>query len=91
MDEARLIANPCLLAQCRQNVPNDINFLDKLNDLLRDYYDIYLSNKSIHTIKLKIDDEIDNILIDRIINECLESCIEKIIQENKFDFCLPFD
>ena len=94
MEEVRLIANPQLLANDKQKKNlkfKDINFIDKLQNLLRDHYTIYLSEKSVEKIIHKIDNEINNILIDRIINECLESCIEKVIEENKFDFCLPFD
>tara|TARA_Y100001970_G_scaffold251795_1_gene324988 strand:- start:255 stop:536 length:282 start_codon:yes stop_codon:yes gene_type:complete len=93
MEEVRLIANPYLLANDKQknNSNKNINFLEKFRILLREYYDIYLSEKSVEDIKIKIDYEINDILIHRIINECLDSCIEKVIEENKFDFCLPFD
>ena len=75
----------------KNNKSKDINFIDKLQNLLRDHYTIYLSEKSVEKIIHKINIEIDEIKIDRIINECLESCIEKVIEDNKFDFCLPFD
>ena len=94
MEEVRLIANPQLLANEKQtNILKlkDINFIDKLQNLLREHYTIYLSEKSVEKIIHKINIEIDEIKIDRIINECLESCIEKVIEDNKFDFCLPFD
>ena len=92
MEEVRLIANPQLLANDKQKkISKDIDFIDKLLNLLREHYNIYLSEKSLEKIINKIDIEINEIKIDRIINECLEFCIEKVIEENKFDFCLPFD
>ena len=92
MEEVRLIANPQLLANEKQTkISKDINFIDKLQNLLREHYTIYLSEKSVEKIIHKINIEIDEIKIDRIINECLETCIGKVIEENKFDFCLPFD
>ena len=92
MEELRLIANPQLLSNNKQiKITKDIDFIDKLQNLLRDHYNIYLSEKSIEKIQIKIDNEINEIKIERIINECLENLIKKVIEENKFDFCLPFD
>jgi hypothetical protein len=92
-DSLRLIANPNLLAneKKRQKVVRD-TFHDKLGTLLKgEYSDIYLSDQTIEKIRKVIKNEINNLMIDRIVNECLESCIEEVINQNKFDFCLPFD
>ena len=92
MEDARLIANPYLLAN-NKNVPEEnISFFNELKGLLKkEYSDIYLSDKIINNIKDKIDNEIYSLRINQIITECLDSCISRIIEENKFDFCLPFD
>ena len=91
-DSLRLIANPNLLAnEKRQKVVRD-TFHDKLGTLLKgEYSDIYLSDQTIEKIRKVIKNEINNLMVDRIVNECLESCIEEVINQNKFDFCLPFD
>jgi len=88
----RLIANPILLANEKRQVISKNSFHDKLADLLKDQYsDIYLSDQTIEKIRSMIKDEINNLMIDRIVSECLETCIAEIINQNKFDFCLPFD
>ena len=91
-DSLRLIANPNLLAnEKRQKVVRD-TFHDKLGTLLKgEYSDIYLSDQTIEKIRKVIKNEINNLMVDRIVNECLESCIEEVKNQNKFDFCLPFD
>ena len=39
-----------------------------------------------------INDYIDDLLIQRIVNECITNIIDDIIENSdKFDFCLPFD
>ena len=92
MEDARLIANPYLLSN-NKNIPEkDISFFNELKGLLKkEYSDIYLSDKIINNIKDKIDNEIYSLRINQIITECLDSCIHQVIEENKFDFCLPFD
>ena len=92
MEDLRLIANPHLLANIKKNNISDINFIDKLKLLLREEYNnIYLSDTIIYKIKSIIDEEIYLLRINRIITECLNSYIDQVIEENKFDFCLPFD
>ena len=93
MEDVRLIANPHLLATDKTMiVKNTISYFDNLKDLLRkEYHDIYLSDTTIRKIKNLIDNEITNILNDRIIQECLDACIDEVIHQNKFDFCIPFD
>jgi len=92
MEDLRLIANPYLLANETINNISKIDFNDKLKNLLREEYNnIYLSDKTILKIKTIIDEEISLLRINQIIQECLDSCIHQVIEENKFDFCLPFD
>ena len=92
MEDLRLIANPYLLANEITNNISEINFNDKLKTLLREEYNnIYLSDTIIYKIKSIIDEEIYLLRINQIITECLNSYIDQVIEENKFDFCLPFD
>ena len=92
MEDLRLIANPYLLANETINNISKIDFNDKLKNLLREEYNnIYLSDKTILKIKTIIDEEISLLRINQIITECLNSYIDQVIEENKFDFCLPFD
>ena len=94
-EDLRLIANPHLLAnektKYKESNNNNIQFTEKLNKLLSQEYNIYLSDQIILKIKSNIDNEISNMNNERIIYECLEYCIQRVIQENKFDFCLPMD
>jgi len=93
MEDARLIANPYLLANEKSNYKiNKMTIFDKLKIFLNESYkDIYFSDKKIIEIENIINDQIKEIIIDQFITECLDSCIENIIEENKFDFCIPFD
>ena len=92
MEDLRLIANPYLLANETTNNISEIDFNDKLKTLLREEYNnIYLSDTIIYKIKSIIDEEIYLLRINQIITECLNSYIDQVIEENKFDFCLPFD
>ena len=92
MEDLRLIANPYLLANETINNISKIDFNDKLKNLLREEYNnIYLSDKTIYKIKFIIDEEIYSLRINQIVTECLNSYIDQVIEENKFDFCLPFD
>ena len=73
----------------------DIIKLD-YNDILKNtlsiqYPTIYLSDVNLNHIKKLIDDYIKDINTNRIIDSLLSELIEKIVEENKFDFCLPFD
>ena len=97
MDDARLLANPYLLASEKINVNKDNKYIEipihqKLKLFLNDCYkNIYLSDTKIKEIQIIINNQINQILIDNIISECLDSCIEEVIEDNKFDFCIPFD
>ena len=92
MDDLRLIANPYLLANEITNNISELDFNNKLKTLLREEYNnIYLPDNIIYKIKNIIDEEIYSLRINQIVTECLDSCINQVIEENKFDFCLPFD
>ena len=92
MEDLRLIANPHLLSNTKKKNISELDFNDKLKLLLREEYNnIYLSDKIIYKIKFIIDEEIYSLRINQIITECLNSYIDQVIEENKFDFCLPFD
>ena len=92
MEDLRLIANPYLLANETTNNISEIDFNDKLKTLLREEYNnIYLPDNIIYKIKNIIDKEIYSLRMNQIVTECLDSCINQVIEENKFDFCLPFD
>ena len=95
MEDLRLIANPLLLASDRRSrtttIVND-SFKEKLHKLLSyEYSDIYLSENTINKIHDNITYEINELMINRIINDCIESCIDEVINKNKFDFCIPFE
>ena len=55
------------------------------------YPTIYLSDTNLNDIKNLIEDYIKDINTTRIVDSALNELIEKVIEENKFDFCLPFD
>ena len=38
-----------------------------------------------------IHSEINNMMIDRIVEDCIDKCIQDVIRRNKFDFLIPFD
>jgi len=93
MEDLRLIANPLLLASdSRSRTIVNESFKEKLHKLLSyEYSDIYLSDKTIDKIDDYIISEINELMINRIINDCIESCIDEVINKNKFDFCIPFE
>ena len=93
-EDLRLIANPLHLSDVKV-VKNDIKKVD-YNDILKNtlsiqYPTIYLSDTNLNDIKNLIDDYIKDINTTRIVDSALNELIEKVIEENKFDFCLPFD
>lgn len=96
-DDARLLANPYLLANEKIIVNKDHNNISisihqKLKSFLNDSYkNIYFSDKKIIMIQNIIDDQINDIIIDNIISHCLDKIIIEVIEQNKFDFCIPFD
>jgi len=93
-EDLRLIANPHHLSNVKV-IKKDVKKVD-YNDILKNtlsiqYPTIYLSDVNLNHIKKLIDDYIKDINTNRIIDSLLSELIEKIVEENKFDFCLPFD
>jgi len=94
MDDARLLANPYLLADEKINVNKitEIPIHQKLKYFLNDSYkNIYFSDKKIKIIQNIIEDQINDIIIDNIVSKCLDDIIIEVCENNKFDFCIPFD
>ena len=92
--DLRLIANPLHLSDVKV-VKNDVKKID-YNDILKNtlsiqYPTVYLSENNLNDIKKLIDSYIRDINTFRIVDSLLSELIEKVIEENKFDFCLPFD
>ncbi len=92
--DLRLIANPQHLSNVKV-FKKDIKKVD-YNDILKNtlsiqYPNVYLSDFNLNHIKKLIDDYIKDINTNRIIDSLLSELIEKVVEENKFDFCLPFD
>ena len=93
-DDLRLIANPLHLSEVK--VKKESVKLPDYNDILKNtlsiqYPTIYLSDNNLEDIKDIIEDYIKDINTTRVIDSLLRELIEKVIEENKFDFCLPFD
>ena len=93
-DDLRLIANPLHLSDVKV-IKESVKKVD-YNDILKNtlsirYPTIYLSDNNLNDIKTIINDYIKDINITRVIDSLLSELIEKVIIENKFDFCLPFD
>ena len=94
IEDLRLIANPLHLSDVKV-VKNDIKKVD-YNDVLKNtlniqYPTMYLSDTNLNDIKNLIENYIKDINTTRIIDSLLSELIYKVIEENKFDFCLPFD
>ena len=71
MDENfRLIANPYLLNTKPSN----------LTDIIELEYNIYIHPQLIEKIKINIDNEINNYIIDKYVNDLIDDCIEQTIQ-----------
>ena len=93
-EDLRLIANPLHLSDVKI-IKESVKKVD-YNDILKNtlsiqYPTIYLSDNNLNDIKTMINDYIKDINITRVIDSLLSELIEKVIEENKFDFCLPFD
>ena len=78
-----------LLKQKKETKKNYIDILK--NTISIKYPNIYLSDDNLKDVSISIDNYIKNINIIRIIDSLLNEIIEKVIEENKFDFYLPFD
>ena len=94
LSELRLIANPIhLVPEKIQKKEEKINTNIKLNEFLyKKYPKVYLSDINFKEIYKVIDTYINDLLIQRIVNETINTMIDDIIENSdKFDFCLPFD
>lgn len=94
VEDLRLIANPLHLSDVKV-IKNDIKKVD-YNDILKNtlsiqYPTIYLSDINLNDIKKLIDDYIRDINTTRVVDSLLSELIEKVIEDNKFDFCIPFN
>jgi|TARA_B110000881_G_C18169314_1_gene314585 hypothetical protein len=95
-NELRLIANPIHLKNekiKKETKKNKNNTDRKLQEFLNEkYLKVYLSELNFKEIITSIDTYINDILIQRIVNESINNIIDDIIENStKFDFCLPFD
>jgi len=94
MDNYRILANPCLLAN-EKIVNKTVSFRDKLKELIsHEYNSLYIPEDTYDKINQSIKNHIDDLVLEQIVNETLNITIEKVILEcsdKKFDFCIPFD
>ena len=93
LEDLRLISNPLhLKVKVIKTKKENKNYIDILkNTISIKYPNFYLSDDNLKDISIFIDNYIKNINIIRIIDSLLNEIIEKVIEENKFDFYLPFD
>jgi len=101
LTELRLIANPIHLSEEKVKVLRkaksdsksiDIYYLDKLKQTISiKHPTIYLSEFNLSYIDKNIDAYINNINTLRIVDHVVNKMIDEVIDNNKFDFCLPFD
>ena len=94
LTELRMIANPVhLITETKRYKNKHTDPNSKLSEFLHEKYQgVYLSDLNLKEISKSIDTYINDILIQRIVNECITKLIEDIIEKNdKFDFCLPFE
>lgn len=93
-DDLRLIANPLHLSDVKiiKKSVKKVDYNNNLkNTLSIQYPTIYLSDNNLNDIKKLIDDYIRDINTTRVVDSLLNELIEKVIEENKFDFCIPFN
>ena len=93
-EDLRLIANPYHLSDVKviKKEKKRNNYSENLkNTLIIKYPNIYLSELNLSEITDIIDNYINDIKISRLIDEILNKLIEEVIEENKFDFCIPFN
>ena len=93
-EDLRLIANPLHLSDVKviKKEKKSIDYNDILkNTISIKYPNVYLSDNNLDDINKHIDNYIKDINIDRFVDNILREMIEIVVEENKFDFCLPFD
>jgi hypothetical protein len=81
MDENfRLIANPYLLNTKPSNLTDMKTYESQLKKIIELEYNIYIHPQLIEKIKINIDNEINNYIIDKYVNDLIDDCIEQTIQ-----------
>lgn len=94
MDNYRILANPCLLAD-EKIVNIKVSFQDKLKEIIsHEYSELYIPENTYIKINDSIRFHINDLVVNQIVNETINTIIEQVIEEHKdkkFDFFLPFD
>ena len=81
MDENfRLIANPYLLNTKPSNLTDMKTYESQLKEIIELEYNIYIHPQLIEKIKINIDNEINNYIIDKYVNDLIDDCIEQTIK-----------
>ena len=81
MDENfRLIANPYLLNKKPEILKDMKTYESQLKKIIELEYNIYIHPQLIKKIKINIDNEINNYIIDKYVNDLIDDCIEQTIQ-----------
>ena len=78
----RLIANPYLLNKKKDinQVSNKNDYNTQLSKIIQDKYMIYIHPALIQKIQSLIDNEINDYIIDKHVNDFIDDCIEKTIK-----------
>ena len=79
-DNLRLIANPYLLNTKPSNLTDMKTYESQLKKIIELEYNIYIHPQLIKKIKINIDNEINNYIIDKYVNDLIDDCIEQTIQ-----------
>ena len=79
-DNLRLIANPYLLNTKPENLIDRKTYESQLKKIIELEYNIYIHPQLIEKIKINIDNEINNYIIDKYVNDLIDDCIEQTIQ-----------
>ena len=94
MDNYRILANPCLLAD-EKIVNIKVSFQDKLKEIIsHEYSELYIPENTYIKINDSIRFHINDLVVNQIVNETINTIIEQVIEEHKdkkFDFFIPFD
>ena len=76
----RLIANPYLLNTKPSNLTDMKTYESQLKEIIELEYNIYIHPQLIEKIKINIDNEINNYIIDKYVNDLIDDCIEQTIK-----------